>query len=297
MPQMNRQYWVLASLTASTIFSLLAPFAIMGEKAGLSPAYAVFYRYILITIVALPYVLIFARHHFKFSRRHFWLLILQSVATTTLNISYMMSFTFIPLSLAVIIFFTYPIITLMVAPLVFGGRLSLVKVMVFLVAFVGLILVVGPQINNLNPMGIFLAIVAAISSVIVLLCMSKLVKEINPAALLYGVNFNATILTGFIIWALVSFGYLPSPVAFNSAMTLNFIGIVVCYILGYGIFAIVAKNLDAPTISFAANIEPIVTIALAILLFNETLSTIQAIGVIVVIGALLAGSLLKQKAA
>lgn len=283
------------SLTASTIFSFIAPFAIMAEQAGLSPAYAVFYRYVILVVIATPFMLIFARHHFKFSRQQFWLLILQSCATAILNISYMMSFTFIPLSLAVIIFFTSPIITLMVVPFVFGGRLSPIKVFVFFIAFLGLVLVVGPQFSNLNPLGISLAFLAAITSVIQLLCMSKLVKEINPMALLYSVHFNALFITFFLISALVYTGNLPMPVAFNATSLFNFIGIVICYSAGYAIFTVVAKNLEPATISFAANIEPIATIALAIWLFNETLSQVQFIGVVVVIGALFAGSLIREK--
>ncbi|MGL1920603.1 MAG: DMT family transporter [Hyphomicrobiales bacterium] len=297
MTTSNKPFWILMSLTASTVFSFIAPFAIMAEEAGLSPAYAVLYRYIILVAIATPFIFIFARQHFNFSRKHFWLLILQSCATAILNVSYMMSFTFIPLSLAVIIFFTSPIITLMVVPFIFGGRPTLPKIIIFIIAFLGLIMVVGPQFNNLNPIGITLAFIAAITSVIQLICMSILVKEISPAALLYSVHFNAMLITAAIIGALVYYNQLPMPAAFNTTSLINFAGIVLCYVTGYSIFTIVAKNLEPATISFAANIEPIVTIALAIWLFNETLSGVQAIGVVVVIGALIIGSLLKEKRA
>lgn len=287
--------WVLFSLTASTIFALIAPFAIMAKGEGLLPAYAVLYRYVILVTLATPFILLFARQYFHFSRQQFWLLILQSTATAILNLSYMASFTFIPLSLAVIIFFTSPIITLMVVPFVFGGRLSPLKMAIFFVAFLGLIMVVGPQFTNLDPIGITLAFIAAITSVIQLLCMSKLVKEISPIALLYSVHFSAMLITFIIMFILVYTDNIAPPVAFNAPMAFNFAGIVICYVLGFSIFTIVARNLEPATISFAANIEPIITIALAIMLFNETLSNVQALGVIVVICALVAGSLIREK--
>lgn len=291
----NRLYWILFSACASVAFSFIAPFAIYAEAEGLSPAYAVFYRYILIVLVATPFMLIFARKKFKFTPFQFKLLLLQSGAMAVLNVAYMMSFTFIPLSLAVIIFFTSPIITLMVVPFVFGGKLSPIKVAIFFIAFLGLVLVVGPEFTNLNPIGISLAVIAAITSVIQLLCMSKLVKEVNPLALLYSVHVIAMVITFFMLITLVYSQYLPPPTALTLPMIYNFAGIVTCYVLGYGIFTIVAKHLEPATISFVANVEPILTVSLAIWLFNETLFGIQAVGATIVIGALVTGSLIKEK--
>lgn len=295
MANSNKLLWVLMSLSASIIFSLIAPFAIYAEGEGLTPPFAVLYRYVIIVVISTPLILIFARKYFKFSRKQFLLLILQSCATTILNLSYMASFTFIPLSLAVIIFFTAPIITLMVVPFVFGGRLSPIKVAIFFIAFLGLVMVVGPQFNNLNPIGITLAFIAAITSVVQLLCMVKLVREINPVALLYSVHLIAMVLTFTIMSSLVLSGNIAPPVAFNVNMAMFFAGIVGCYVMGYAIFTLVARNLEPATISFVSNIEPIVTIGLAIYLFNETLSSVQAIGAVVVISALIAGSLLREK--
>lgn len=295
MTSSSKSSWVLLSVTASFCFALIAPFAIYAEGEGLLPPYAVLYRYVIIVAIATPFIIIFARQKFKFTRQQFWLLILQSCCTAILNLSYMAAFTFIPLSLAVIIFFTFPIMTLMVVPFVFGGRLSRAKIVIFFIAFMGLVLVVGPQFSNLNPIGIGLALTAAVASVIQLLCMSKLVKEISPFAMLYSVHVIAMFITFAIMASLVYTDNIAAPVPFNVNMGLYFAGVVVCYSLGYAIFTQVAKNLEPATISFVANIEPIVTVALAIWLFHETLSTVQAIGAIVVISALVAGSLYKEK--
>lgn len=295
MPSSNKLFWIFLSLITFSTFALIAPFAIVGESHGLLPPYAVLYRYFLLVSLATPFILLYARQHFNFTRQQFWLIILQSCSTAILNLSYMASLSFIPLSLTVIIFYTSPIITLMVAPLVFGGRLNPIKMVIFFIAFIGLIMVVGPQFSNLNPIGISLALIAAVTSVIQLLCMSKLVKETNPVTLIYSVHFIAMFITFGIMLTLIGTGNIAPPVAFNSGMAFNFIGVVICYAAGYGLFTLVSKKLEPTTINFTANIEPIITIALAILLFNESLSNIQIIGVSIVIGALIAGSLLKER--
>ncbi|MBL1421022.1 MAG: DMT family transporter [Alphaproteobacteria bacterium] len=297
MAASSKLTWVLLSLIASTSFALIAPFAVLAEQAGLLPGYAVLYRYILLVAIATPLILSFARHHFKFSRQQFWLLILQSCSTAILNISYMAALSFIPVSLTVIIFFISPLITLMVAPLVFGGRVSPIRAVIFFAAFIGLIMVVGPQFSNLDPIGIILALIAAITSVSQLLCMSKLVKEISPVALLYSVHTIAMFITFVIVGVAVSTGNMAAPVAFNIDMSLNFTGIVICYVFGYTLFTIVAKNLEPTTISLISNIEPVVTISIAIIVLGEVLETQQIFGVIVVLGALIIGSLYREKQA
>lgn len=297
MASSNKLTWVLLSLTASTSFALIAPFAVLAEQAGLLPGYAVLYRYILLVAIATPLVLLFVRQHFKFSRLQFWLLILQSCSTAILNISYMAALSFIPVSLAVIIFFISPLLTLMVAPLVFGGRLSPIRVVIFFAAFIGLIMVVGPQFSNLDPIGITLALIAAITSVTQLLCMSKLVKEVSPVALLYSVHTIAMFITFVIIGVAIYSGNMAMPVAFNADMSFNFAAIVACYVLGYALFTMVAKNLEPTTISLIANIEPVVTISIAVIVLGEVLETQQVLGVMVVLAALIIGSIYREKQA
>ncbi|MCJ8324031.1 MAG: DMT family transporter [Rhizobiales bacterium] len=294
MQNSNQLFWILIGLCAATMFALISPFSIYTEQAGLLPVYSVFYRYIVIIIVATPIMLLFFRQYFKFNRQQYWLIILYACANAVLSITYLASFSFIPLSLAVIIFFTQPLITLMVVPFIFGDRLTTAKIIVFLMAFIGLIFVVGPEFSNLNGIGILLALIAAITAVIQLLCLSKLVKELNPVVLLYSGHFIAMFITVFIIVTLVYTGNLPPPVAITKAIIWPFAGLLGCYILAQTLFINVAKRLKPATISFISNIEPIVTVALAIWLFNESLSNVQAIGVVIVLTSLMIGSMFKE---
>ncbi|MCJ8324032.1 MAG: DMT family transporter [Rhizobiales bacterium] len=295
MQNTSKSVWVLVALAASAMFAVVAPFTVIAEQAGLLPAYAVFYRYVIIMLITTPFILLFARSYFNFNRHQFWLVMLQACAAATLSLTYMASFSFIPLSLAVIIFFTAPIITLMVVPFVFGHRLSPAKMAIFFVAFLGLIFVVGPEFSNLNGLGISLAFIAAICGVIQLLCMSKLVKEISSIALIYSVHLMAMFISFFVLVTLIYTGNIAPPVALNVDMSVNLVGIVGFYMLAYVLLTMVAKYLQPATISFVSNVEPIITVALAIWLFNESFSNIQAFGVVIVLTALVAGSLYKEK--
>ena len=88
---------------------------------------------------------------------------------------------------------------------------------------------------------------------------------------------------------------MAMPVAFNQNMSLNFATTVVCYVLGYALFTVMVKNLEPTTISLIANIEPIVTISITVVVLGEVLKAQQIFGVIVVLGALIIGNLYKEK--
>ncbi len=286
--------FILLSLLASSMFATMAPFTVATEQAGLIPAYAVLYRIIIITILAAPFVYIYARHLFIFTKQQFWLINAQALAGTFLNLAYLGALSFIPLSLAVIIFFTFPIITMLVTPFVFGGRLSPLKIIIFIIAFLGLTLIIGPKFDSLDPFGIFLAFVGAISAVVQLLLISKLTRELPTVAHIFSVHAISAIYTIIIVGGLFALSYLPAPPTITPEIALAFSGVVISYIMSYGLFVYVVRYLDPTTISLLSNIEPVVTIAIAIILFGETLLLNQQFGVAIVLAALLAGSLIKS---
>ena len=294
MLQNNKFGLIMLSLLASSCFAIIAPFSVATADAGLIPAYTVLFRYMVLIICATPFIYIYTRKYFKFTRSQFWLIILQGVAGGILNLSYLGALSYIPLSLAVIIFFTFPLITLIVSPFIFGGRLTLYKIVVFICAFLGLLFVVGPELSTLNPIGILLALIGALTAVTQLLCMSKLIKEVKPMALLYSVHVIAMIFTILIISGFYFAGEIdfPPPITFD--IGINFMGVVLSYILAFGLFSYVTQYLDPSTISLFSNIEPIVTIAVAILLFSEILQINQVFGISIVLVSLIAGSLAKS---
>ncbi len=293
MIKANNLKFILLSLLASSTFAIIAPFSIATEQAGMIPAYTVLYRYMVLILLSTPFIILYARQYFNFSRQHFWLIMLQSLGTCVLNLAYLGAMSYIPLSLAVIIFFIFPLITLLVTPFIFGGQLTLLKIIIFICAFIGLLLVIGPEFSTLNPIGIILALIGACAAVVQLLCMSKLMKELNAAALIYSVHFVAMLFTALILLSFYSVGQLSPPPDITINIALNFSGVVVFYTIAYGLFSYVARHLPPTTISLLANIEPVVTIAIAVLLFSEILQTTQQFGIAIVLVALVAGSLAK----
>ena len=80
------------------------------------------------------------------------------------GIGYMSAVAFIPVSVAVVIFFTFPILIVLLSPLVDGGGMRGSLLVLAAIAFTGVALVIGPGIGALDWRGVALAGLASISA-------------------------------------------------------------------------------------------------------------------------------------
>jgi drug/metabolite transporter (DMT)-like permease len=73
---------------------------------------------------------------------------LLGLASTLVGVAYISSIAFIPVTVAVVIFYTYPILIVLLSPMVDGGGRRPELLLIALVAFVGVACVVGPAFGT-----------------------------------------------------------------------------------------------------------------------------------------------------
>jgi drug/metabolite transporter (DMT)-like permease len=74
----------------------------------------------------------------------------QAAATLIVSVSYLASVQFIPVGLAVIIFFTFPVLIMLVSPLVEGRSPGMWRILIAILAFIGITVAIGPSIAGLD---------------------------------------------------------------------------------------------------------------------------------------------------
>ncbi|MBK6298918.1 MAG: DMT family transporter [Sphingomonadales bacterium] len=84
----------------------------------------------------------------------------QSLATLFVSIGYLASVQFIKVGLAVIIFYFFPVLIMICAPLVEGRNPGLLRILIAVIAFAGLAVAIGPDLESLDIRGILLAAAA-----------------------------------------------------------------------------------------------------------------------------------------
>lgn len=276
-PQRGR----LCALGAATAFGILAPLAGLAYAGGASPGSVVAAR--LLFGLATAAAVMALRDRPWLPRRGTWLTtVLVAIAWLTLTVPYMASFYFIPVSLAVLIFFTFPVLISVIEPLVERRRPRWASILAAALAFLGLGLALGPGIGGLDWRGCGLAFLGSLGATATFILSRRLVVEQD----LFAFSFHLHALcVGAMLLTFLALGGPALPVE-----ALAWFGL-----LGVGVFYAVAVLLKFSAIRLAGpsrasvmfNAEPVVTMVGAGVILGEQLESWQVAGAVLVIGAVL----------
>jgi drug/metabolite transporter (DMT)-like permease len=187
----------------------------------------------------------------------------------------------VPISVAVLVFFTHPILVAIVAHFRGGDRLTPEKLLLALAALAGLAFVLGPEFGTLAPSGVALAALAAVAMCGMVLCGARAQElatstQVNLYATAASSAAFAMLTTALGAWA------LPSS-------TVGWLGIAGAGVgIGIGLLALFAalRRLSPVRATMLSNLEPLVSILFAAAILGERLGPSQWVGVALVIGAL-----------
>jgi len=193
-------------------------------------------------------------------------------------LSYLGTIKFIPVNLATLVFYTHPLITVLLASLFVGERSTWIEIAATIVAFICLAAVLEVSFETLNPIGIVLGLVASVGAAVVFVMSAKVMGSIDPMRLTFYMALSATMLA----WAgspwmggMQMPETTPGLLLLTGAVLLNTVGLL-------GMF--VSVRLIGPVATpMVLNIEPVTAIVFAVLLLNEYMSPFQMAGAGVVI--------------
>ena len=191
------------------------------------------------------------------------------------------SVAYIPISVAVLIFFTHPIVIALLVHWRGGDRLTARKLLLAFGAFAGLAMVLGPAFGNLEPTGIALAALAATTICGAILCGARAQEFATSTQ----VNFYVTAMTGIvfaILTSVLSAWALPS----NTVGWLGIVGAGVGIAVGLLTFFAAFRYLSPVRATMLSNFEPLLSILFAAAILGERLQPPQWFGVAIMIGAI-----------
>lgn len=147
---------IACALGAAALYGLVPNFARAAFVNGIPPIETTLVRTV---IVALIFALIGAAQGIRLAvpKEALPSFIGQSIATLFVSVAYLGSVQFIPVGLAVIIFYLFPVLIMLLAPVIEGRNPGLLRMLIALLAFCGLAVAVGPSFESLDIRGILLA--------------------------------------------------------------------------------------------------------------------------------------------
>lgn len=282
---------IACALGAAALYGLVPNFARAGYDNGIPPIESTLFRTF---VIALAFSIIAVLQGVKLTipRAALPSFIGQSVATLFVSVAYLGSVQFIPVGLAVIIFFLFPVIIMLLAPTVEGRNPGLLRFLIALLAFGGLSVAVGPSFESLDIRGILLAGLGAAGAALQFFSGRAISRYMTPAG--FGSLVHLAILPPILAIALhAGSGTLRFfPGGTSTSLGLLFLcGLAAVYVVAYMVQMLSLRYAPASTVAPYFNLEPVVTTAIAAAILGERLQINQYAGGGMVLAALIASSL------
>jgi drug/metabolite transporter (DMT)-like permease len=227
------------------------------------------------------------REPFGLTRAAWPSFLLQVAATLSVSACYLTSVQYIPVNLAVVIFFAFPVIILLFAPVIEGHAPDRMRIAVAVFAFAGIAVSIGLDYSSLNPLGLVLAALAAIGCAFQFFSGRILSRHMPPVVLSSLVHASVLPFIMALAWWL-RHGEIA---AFNGSATwlgvAAMTGVSLAYMGGYFLHMSSLSAAPASTVAPFFNLEPVVSTLMAGVVLREALAAHQIIGGAIVLAALI----------
>lgn len=280
---------LLFALASASLYGFNIVYARLASFAGASGSAIVVYR-VLLMLVLVGIAVAVTRQSLAMAREERGKLLLLGVSSALQGICYLSSVAFIPVTVAAVVFYTYPIIIVLTSPFVEKTPLTPALVGVVGVATLGVCLVVGPAFSDLDWRGLALAFGASITTAIQFFTAARC-NRTGVVAKVFWVQL--VILPTAILISLAAGQFAPPSILALApfAVTMTIAG----YIGGFVLQFLALGRIPAVAAGIVYCAEPLVAALASALILNETLTSLQISGGALVLAAIIANVLLEQR--
>lgn len=199
-----------------------------------------------------------------------WILLFQAYKYTTVAI-------------ATLSYYFAPVIVMLVCPILFKEKMTIKQITCFIMATIGLIMIIGigetgESANNIIGIGFGLGAAALYASVIILNKFIKKVTGINRTL----IQFFAAIIV-LTPYVLVTSGFHINSAGKTGIISLLVLGLVhtgICYCLYFSSI----KDLKGQEVAILSYIDPFVAIIVSVTILHESISLMQVMGGMIILG-------------
>lgn len=284
----TRQGLLLALASAAAYGTNIVSAQIAGQ-AGLAGPLLVFYRVFIMLALVLAATLI-SRASLKVPARERRALALFGLMSALVGCAYLSSVAFLPVTVAAVVFYTFPILIVLAEPLVTRARFSADRLVVALIAFCGVAMVVGPDFHGLDPRGLALAMAASIFAATQFFAASASATTGLLPKLFWS---HLLILPVTLAIVQATSGLLPPQ-----SLALAPLAVAVTiggYLAGFLLQVLALARVAPGPAGLAFCAEPVFAVAVAAVVLGERVGLLQYAGGGLVVAAIMANVILEQK--
>lgn len=268
-------------LLAGLGFTLSVLISRMALEDGVSLNAANAMRYVVATALLMT-AQRFRTQKIELQRRERVISLALGVPIFIMGVGYLGATQYIPVSLAVLIFYTCPFFVAVIARFTENEPITITRLAAIIIAFIGIAFAMNvPPTAAFKLVGVVFALMAAIGFAGFVTISSLMLKTTDRQAILLNGLAAGTFL--FVLFFVLTNG-LEITGTGSGWLKVSGSGALVAF--AYLAFFSGIKMIGPVKASMIMNIEPVLTIVLAAILLGERLSHIQSFGAVLVIGAI-----------
>jgi drug/metabolite transporter (DMT)-like permease len=201
-----------------------------------------------------------------------------------IGVGYVSATWYIPVSLAVLIFYTFPFFVAVISRFTENEPITIIRLVVIIIAFIGLALALEIQsVATINWRGVAFGFMGAIGCASLVSISSHTMRTADPQAVNFHCLAAGTVL--FVVFLLITGG--PAKFVTQSGWLKLCVSSLTLGV-GYVTFFAGLEIIGPFKTSMLMNMEPVLTVILAAILLGERLSFIQLFGAgLVIVGLIL----------
>jgi drug/metabolite transporter (DMT)-like permease len=284
------QLGLVFALLSAALFGINIVSAQIAGAAGLSGPLMVLWRVVLMLVFVCG-IMAWRGTSFALGAEHRKSVIVMGLVSALVGSAYLSSVAFIPVTIAVVILYTFPVLVVMAEPFVNGGRFGRVRFALAIIAFIGVVLVIGPGFETLDWRGLALAMIASIGAAIQFFAASRsAAMPLMPK--LFWIHIIVLPMTLVILF--VTGGFKPVTMLalapYASAIT------IIAFIFGFALQVAALARIAPGSAALVFSLEPVVAALAAALMLGEAMVPLQYLGAALVLGTVVANVVREQKA-
>lgn len=265
---------------SAAAFGAMAIFARFARDAGADVTTVLFLRF-AIAAALMSALMVATRRRWPGRRNVLILAAMGGVGYVSQSFSFFTALDYASAGLVALLLYLYPFIVTLLAAVFLGKRLTAVRIAAVLAALAGTALTIGGSLSG-QPLGIALAVTAAVIYSVYILVGSRVMGEEAPLAAATVVMIAAALVFGALVagrgpvwpegvlgWGAVAMIAVVSTVV---AMVSFFVGI---------------QRLGAADAATLSTLEPVVTFVLAAIFLGEPILANQVVGGAIILGAVI----------
>lgn len=271
---------ILYAVLSAVAFGCMPILVKIAYNGGANPITVVFLRFLFSTVILLTYFLL-RGINFRVDRSLIpKLVFLGIVGYAATCITLFLSYSYISAGLATIIHFIYPAIVTLFSVLIFKEQMKTNKLISLILSIAGIYVLIGFSEIRLNAVGVALAIVSGIFySIYILEIGHSEIKNIESIVITFYVSL-------FSCLGILLYGCIGKSFVFDIKLY-GIIAIIsvslICTVIALNIFAKSIKIIGSSNASILSTLEPITSIILSAVIFNEKIAINTIIGSILII--------------